>query len=216
MDLDELLSRNHYEIIPCYDFFPEKTQKEGNLCITFNTGESSYFIFEHLKERIKEGYSVELESALFRNTGSSDFLSVDWLRRILKSLNTSLNLGKDKNGMYGKFRGHNLRKLFSTTCRRNITNVVVKADKYSELDVVSIFTGHIPPNMSNSEVYDAVDSEDSFDSYLRKNYEALIPYLTINKKENCAKENNKNLEYDEIVKIKESVDILLNNKSQKV
>jgi hypothetical protein len=35
--------------------------------------------------------------------------------------------------------------------------------------------------MSNSEVYDALDSEDSFDSYLRKNYEALISYLTINK-----------------------------------
>ena len=215
MDLDELLSKNPYEIIPCYGFFPEKTQKEGNLCITFNTGECGYYIFEHLKERIKEGYSIELESALFRNSGTSKFLSADWLRRILQNLNTNLNLGKDKNGLFGKFRGHNLRKLFSTTCRRNITNVVVKADKYSELDVVSIFTGHVPPNMSNSEVYDAVDSEDSFDSYLRKNYEALIPYLTINKEQFSVKEDNKNLE-NEIIKIKESVDILLNSKNQLV
>ncbi len=213
-DLDELLSRDPYEIIPCYDFFPEKTKKDGNLCITFNTGECTNFIFKHIKARIEEGYSVELESPLFRGSGRiSEFLTVDWLRRILKSLNVSLNLGRDKNGLFGKFRGHNLRKLFSTTCRQNITNVVVKADKYSELDVVSIFTGHIPPNMSNSEIYDAVDSEDSFDSYLRKNYEALIPYLAIDKEKFSVKEDKNNLE-NEILKIKESFDVLLNNKEQ--
>lgn len=213
-NLDKLLSRNPYEIIPCYDFFPEKTKMDGNLCITFNTGECTHFIFEHIKENIEEGYLVELESPLFRSNGrTSEFLTADWLRRILKSLNLSLNLGKDKNGLYAKFRGHNLRKLFSTTCRQNITNVVVKADKYSELDVVSIFTGHIPPNMSNSEIYDAVDSEDSFDSYLRKNYEALIPYLTIDKKQTPIKKENANLE-GEIMKIKESVDALLNNTEQ--
>jgi integrase len=215
-NLDKLLSKNPYEIIPCYDFFPEKTKRDGNLCITFSTGESSYFIFEHIKETIEEGYSVELESPLFRSNGrTSEFLTADWLRRILKSLNVSLNLGKDKNGLYGKFRGHNLRKLFSTTCRRNITNVVVKADKYSELDVVSIFTRHTPPNMSNSEIYDAVDDEDSPNNYLRKNYEALIPYLTIDKKQNTIKKEDKNLE-DEIMKIKKSVDVLLSNREQSI
>lgn len=118
MDLDELLSMNPYDIVPCYDFFPEKTKKDGNLCITFNTGECTNFIFKHIKARIEEGYSVELESPLFRGSGRiSEFLTVDWLRRILKSLNDSLNLGKDKNGLFGKFRGHNLRKLFSTNCR---------------------------------------------------------------------------------------------------
>jgi len=131
MDLDELLSMNPYEIIPCYDFFPEKTKKEGNLCITFNTGYCTHFIFKHIKARLEEGYSVELESPLFRGSGRiSEFITVDWLRRILQSLNVSLNLGRDKNGLFGKFQGHNLRKLFSTTCRQNITNVVVKADKY--------------------------------------------------------------------------------------
>ena len=138
------------------------------------------------------------------------------VKKNTKRFNASLKLGKDKNGLYAKFRGHNLRKLFSTTCRQNITTVVVKADKYSELDVVSIFTGHTLPNMSNSEVYDAVDSEDSFDSYLRKNYEALIPYLTIDKKQFPVKEDNKNLEYDEILKIKNSVDALLDNKEKLV
>lgn len=214
-NLDKLLAKNPYDIIPCYDFFPEKTKNEGNLCITYNTGECSYYIFEHIKERIEEGHSVELESALFRNTGNHDFLTADWLRRILKSLNLSLNIGRDKNGLYGKFRGHNIRKLFSTTCRRNITNVLVKGDKYSELDVVSILTGHVPPNMSNSDIYDAVDSEDGFDTYLRNIYEALIPYLTIDKEVYPVVNKTNSLE-DEIMKIKKSVDVLLNNKSQLV
>ncbi|WP_409200046.1 hypothetical protein [Methanobrevibacter sp. DSM 116169] len=217
MDLDELLSKNPKEIIPCYDFIPEKTKKDGNLCITFNTGECSYFIFKHIKARMEEGYSVELEAPLFRGSGRiSEFITVDWLRRILQNLNTDLNIGKDKNDLFGKFRGHNLRKLFSTTCRQNITNVVVKADKYSELDVVSIFTGHTPPNMSNSEVYDAVDSEDSFDNYLRKNYEALIPYLSINENRAPINKDTKNFEYDEIMKIKESINILLDSKEQEI
>ena len=80
------------------------------------------------------------------------------------------------------------------------------------LKLINIVTGHTPPNMSNSEVYDAVDSEDGFDSYLRKNYEALIPYLTIDKKLNHIKKDKNNLE-NEIIKIKESVDILLSDKN---
>jgi type II secretory pathway component PulK len=45
--------------------------------------------------------------------------------------------------------------------------------------VISIFTGHIPPNMSNTEVYDAVDDVDILDNYLRQTYEALMPYFRI-------------------------------------
>ena len=84
----------------------------------------------------------------------------------------------DKNGKYCRFRSHSLRKLFSTTCRRNLTQVVVNSDKTSEIDIVSIFTGHVPPNESNSKVYEAIES-DSHDSYLRKTYLALSPYLSI-------------------------------------
>ena len=84
----------------------------------------------------------------------------------------------DKNGKYCRFRSHSLRKLFSTTCRRNLTQVVVNSDKTSEVDIVSIFTGHVPPNESNSKVYEAIES-DSHDSYLRKTYLALSPYLSI-------------------------------------
>lgn len=126
-----------------------------------------------------------------------------------------MGFGKDKNGYYGKFRAHNLRKLFSTTCRKNITNIVVKNDKYTELDVISIFTGHSPPNMNNSEVYDAIDDVDGPNNPLRQTYESLMPYLTIDKNKQKFEKDDDSLE-NEIMKIKESVDILLNNKNQLV
>ena len=46
------------------------------------------------------------------------------------------------------------------------------------MDILSIFTGHVPPNESNSKVYEAIP-EDSHESYLRQTYFALIPYLSI-------------------------------------
>ena len=47
-----------------------------------------------------------------------------------------------------------------------------------QIDILSIFTGHVPPNESNSKVYEAIP-EDSYESYLRQTYFGLIPYLSI-------------------------------------
>ncbi|MBZ9570564.1 hypothetical protein KQY27_03265 [Methanobrevibacter sp. TMH8] len=211
--LKDLLSKNPKNIVPCWDFYPLKTRKRGNLCITFNTGECTQFIFQHLKERLQTNELITPKSPLFYGRKKPHFLTTDSIIKLCQRLNKELKLGKDINRKYGKFRAQNLRKLFSTTCRRNITNVVINRNKFSELDIISIFTGHTPPNMSNSEVYDAVE-DDNPNSYLRKNYESLIPYLTIFKDEtnNEVKNNNQTIE-SEILKIKESVDILLNNKN---
>jgi len=67
--------------------------------------------------------------------------------------------------------------------------------------------------MLNSEVCDVVNDIDGNENYLRKNYEALIYYLTINGKLNSINEDNNNLE-NEIMKIKESTDFILSNKEQ--
>lgn len=177
--IDDLLTKNPFDIVPLYDFMPIKTINQGNLCITFNTGECSYYIFEYLNERIEEGYSVKPKDPLFRGLKYPHFMKPAVILRLFQRLNKELKAGKDKNGVYGKFRSHNLRKLFSSTCRRNITKINTNNDKYSQLDLISIFTGHTPPNMSNVEVYDAVDDMDGEDNYLRKTYESLIPYLSI-------------------------------------
>lgn len=211
--LENLLLLNPYEIVPCYDFKPAKTSNRGNVCITYNTGECTQHIFQYLKERIKNNISVKPKTPLFHSYLNKGFLKSNAIIKIFQRINDKLNTGMDKNGYYGKFRAHNLRKLFSTTCRRNITNIVVKNDKYTELDFISIFTGHTPPNMNNSEVYDAIDDIDGPNNPLRQTYEALIPYLIIDKNKQKTKTENDSLE-TEIMKIRESVDILLTNKKQ--
>lgn len=197
--MENLLAKNPLDIVPMWDFMPIKTVNQGNLCITFNSSECSHYIFEYLKERIKEGYSVNPEDSLFRSLKHPHFMKPAVILRMFQRLNKELKVGKDRNGVYGKFRSHNLRKLFSTTCRRNITKISINKDKYTELDLVSIFTGHTPPNMSNSEVYDAVDDIDGTENYLRKTYESLIPHLTINS--DSRKEFNNLTEKQNLIKV---------------
>lgn len=97
------------------------------------------------------------------------------LEKLYQRLNQRLGNKKYKNGIYGKFRKHSMRKLFSTTCRKNMLNITINSDKTTEIDIVSIFTGHVPPNESNSKVYEAIP-DDSEDSYLREIYFKLVPY----------------------------------------
>ena len=103
---------------------------------------------------------------------------------------------KDKNGVYGKFRLQNLRKLFKTTCRRGLQQIKVNSDKTFDGDVISLFTGHITPNNPLAEVYEAVE-DDSHDSYIRKIYQGLIPYLSIYPTETKAFKEQEYLEMEE-------------------
>ena len=139
-----------------------------------------------------------------------------------EKLNYELGEGYDYKNVennYGRFRSHNLRKLFSTTCRVNMIKINVKNrnDIFRELDIVSLFTGHTPPNMSNSEVYDAVE-EDSFDSELRQVYTALVPFHTINReKYDLEQERQKAIELQkENERIKKDIDHAVQNRIQEV
>ena len=49
--LEDLLSKNPYEIIPRFELDPVKTEKQGNLCITFATPEWTYYFFRYTKWR---------------------------------------------------------------------------------------------------------------------------------------------------------------------
>ncbi|MCL2115066.1 MAG: hypothetical protein FWH29_02470 [Methanobrevibacter sp.] len=124
---------------------PKKTKKQGNLCITFNSGKCSHYIFEYLKERDSLEYSLAHDTPLFHTFKSPNFFSNNTIQRIFQRLNNKLNLGRDKNKNYGKFRAQNLRKLFSTTCRRNLIKITINMDNYTQFDTISVFMGHIPP-----------------------------------------------------------------------
>lgn len=181
--IENLLSKNPEEIYPCWDIIPKKTSKKSQLCVTFNTPETSTYIWQYLNNRIeyniRKGRNEKLEHdyPIFATSTYKELKSTT-IEQLFQRLNKQLGDKMDKNGKYRRFRSHSLRKLFSTTCRRNITQVVVNSDKTSEIDIISIFTGHVPPNESNSKVYESVES-DSHESYLRKIYIALSPYLSI-------------------------------------
>lgn len=181
--IDNLLTKNPEDIMPCWEIIPSKTSKKSQLCVTFNTPEASTYLWQYLNDRIEFNIKKNRNELLEPNdplfaTSTNNELKSTALEQLFQRLNKQLGDEKDKNGKYGKFRAHSLRKLFSTTCRRNLTQVVVNSDKTSEVDIVSIFTGHVPPNESNSRVYETIES-DSHDSYLRKTYLALSPYLSI-------------------------------------
>ena len=180
--IDNLLNKNPEDIMPCWEVMPIKTIKNSQLCVTFNTPESSTYLWQYLHERVefnirKGRKPLEPNDPLFATSTNNELKSTA-IEQLFQRINTQLGGKMDKNGKYRRFRSHSLRKLFTTTCRRNLTQVVVNSDKTSEVDIVSIFTGHVPPNESNSRVYEAIES-DSHDSYLRKTYLALSPYLSI-------------------------------------
>lgn len=185
--IENLLAKSPDDIIPCFELKHSKTNKKSQLCVTFCTPEATSYLWQYLKDRIyndlQKGGSGILEpnAPLFlsgKPNVNNGFLQSDAVGRIFKKINDRLGDEKDVNGKYGKFRKHSLRKLFSSTYRKNITKVLVNADKTSEIDILSIFTGHVPPNESNSKVYEAIP-EDSHESYLRQTYFGLIPYLSI-------------------------------------
>lgn len=185
--IENLLAKSPDDIIPCFELKPSKTNKKSQLCVTFCTPEATTYLWQYLKDRIYtdiqrgEDGILEPDAPLFlsgKPNVNNGFLQSDAIGRIFKKINDRLGEEKDVNGKYGKFRKHSLRKLFSSTYRKNITKVLVNADKTSEIDILSIFTGHVPPNESNSKVYEAIP-EDSHESYLRQTYFGLIPYLSI-------------------------------------
>ena len=161
--IDNLLNKNPEDIMPCWEIMPVKTIKNSQLCVTFNTPESSTYLWQYLHERVefnirKGRKPLEPNDPLFATSTNNELKSTA-IEQLFQRINTQLGGKMDKNGKYRRFRSHSLRKLFTTTCRRNLTQVVVNSDKTSEVDIVSIFTGHVPPNESNSRVYEAIESD---------------------------------------------------------
>lgn len=205
--LENLLKKDPQSIIPCYEIMPTKTDDKSQLAMTFNTPECSEYLWQYLKERIAKKGELKPSAPLFANR-SNRRIKIGSLEKMFQRLNKQLGDEKDKNGVYGKFRKHSMRKLFSTTCRKNMLNISLNSDKTTEMDVVSIFTGHVPPNESNSKAYEAIP-DDSEDSYLREIYFKLVPYLSIKDTE------VHHLNSKEVIEVTDKIEILETQNQQK-
>ncbi len=206
-NITNLLKKDPKSIIPCYEIMPSKTDDKSQLAMTFNTPECSEYLWQYLKERIQKNGELKPTDPLFVGR-TNKRVSIGSLEKMYYRINERLGGEKDKNGIYGKFRKHSMRKLFSTTCRKNMLNINVNSDKTTEIDVVSIFTGHVPPNESNSKVYEAIP-DDSEDSYLREIYFKLVPYLSVKDTE------VHHINSKEVTELTEKIDILEEQNQQK-
>ena len=189
--LENLLKKNPSQIVPCWNLMPKKMENEedneNNYTITFNTPECTEFIFKYLNYRIeldkKSGGDgiINPNEALFRSQRKSNIeghLPVSAIEYQFRVLNTKLGGEMQKNGVYVKFSPHSLRKLFKTTCRRNLKQVDGNSDKIFIGDIVSLFTGHASKENSMKDFYEAIPKDEG-ENYLRKAYRSLIESLSI-------------------------------------
>ena len=205
--LENLLKKDPENICPCWDMDPQKTIWHGNLAITFNTPEVSVLLWQYLKYRIelnvrnKRGNIIDDDEPLFHSQ-TGGHLDPITISTKCSEINRKMGGKLDRNGVFGKFRIHNLRSLFKTTCKRNLHKVNVDSDMPFDGDVINLFTGHSSDN-PHADVYEAVP-EDSHDSYIRKVYEGLIPYLSIGRPSEVRSYSTK--EFLEVEEYKKQVD----------
>lgn len=186
--IDVLLAKSPEKenIFPCFEIQPQKTIKKSQICVTFCTIEATVYLWQYLHERIRKDKEyggdgiLKPDDPLFLSAKKSNngFLTIGAVERMFQRINHRLGNQKDSNGIYGKFRKHSLRKLFSSTYKKGIKKIDLNVDKTTDIDTLSIFTGHVPPNKSNADVYEAIP-EDSHDSYLRQTYFQLMDYYSI-------------------------------------
>ncbi|KZX10324.1 tyrosine-type recombinase/integrase [Methanobrevibacter filiformis] len=158
------------EVIPCWEFIPQKTRKQGNICITFNTPETTKSILDYLKER----KHLKNEDYLFTSTKTKNKekkIRNTTLSAIFRDLNNNYFSGKSTESK-SFFHAHALRKFFSTTFRTHCHDTIHQ----------KIVMGHSLESKI-LESYQMINKED-----LLKDYKKIILYLTINENLN----NDKN------------------------
>jgi len=64
--IDKMLELKQNNIIPCWEFYSQKTKKHNTLTVTFNTPECSEYIIKYLNQRKKGGEILNNDSYLFR------------------------------------------------------------------------------------------------------------------------------------------------------
>ena len=191
--LKNLLKKNPDNIIPCWDLIPRKTEESGNLTMTFNTPETTNHLFDYLKYRLSKIEEKEKKKDKDKKIDVYEliddkeplfisqrrgFLNPESVGAHFSEINGRMGGEKDRNGIYGKFRIHNLRSLFQSTCRRSLSEVVIQSNKTFEGDVVNLFTGHMTKDNPLNYTYESVPLDDK-DNYVRKAYESIIDYLSI-------------------------------------
>ena len=154
--LENLLKKDPWGIIPYWKL------KSKNI-ITFNTPETTFYLFLYLKEKRMEDLD-NLNNPLFKR-GENKFLTSSKISSYVTEFNTVLNLFNEEYG--NKFKSKNLIATFEE---------IYDKQMYIELEnknnLIKLFEGKLA---NNSKFYrNAIKNPHKIKEY----YNMLIPYLT--------------------------------------
>lgn len=155
-DIDSLLSKDPRTVIPSWEFIPIKTRKKGNVCITFNSVETSISLFSYLKSR--------------KNLNPNSYLFASFKESALTKNNISLSFKNLNDKLFGKndlgkryFSAHKLRKFFINTL----------TEHSGDIRKISLISGHVSP-VATDKNYVNIDVKSMKEFYIE-----LMPFLTI-------------------------------------
>jgi integrase len=152
--IDTLINSKE-DIVPMWYFVPEKTRKKGNICVTFNTPETSRYIIRYIQKR----HDLSMDDYLFVVRGSK--LTNFGLISVFRKINDE-TFGRTKKGKRF-FKAHSLRKFFITKCSHHS----------GDLRKIALLSGHAPP-VKTDKNYVSIN----FD-VMKEFYTKLIPQLSI-------------------------------------
>ena len=154
--LKNLLKKDPMTIIPSWNIEYKKQ-------LTFNTPETSFFIFAYLKEKRSDDLN-DLEQPLFK-TITNKSLSPSKISSHISEFNNVLRMHHEH--YENNFKSKNLINTFKYICEKNIP-----FDNKSKDILISLFSGN------NGHSYDFYKLMERDIIILKKAYQNLIPFLT--------------------------------------
>ena len=159
--IDDLLNKNPLDIVPCWQI-----SDKSNVCIAFNTPETTKYLFDYLKDR-KKYVDLTEESYLFKNYDKNKTpivdekpLNKDFITKELSRKKRELN--KFHNGDMVLFNASNIGHTFVKICEEHLS---LKGSDKNEL----------------SDLFQAntTDQNKFYNKDIKRYYLDLVQYLTI-------------------------------------
>ena len=237
LNLDEFLNKYENNMVGYWEFTPHKTKKSGLICKTCNSGESTNYIIESLKERQiaidkynqihDTNLKLNVNHALFSNKRKhyTGYITPNGFTNIIleknklfkehkiKSLNDDLSNGKISITEYDKLM--NNIPIFKL---HNLRHYFISVLRHytTNRDIALIMEGHTS-NIETDKYYLGESNELFNKKIIMETYKTVEPYLTFNnsiEETNQLKKDNEKLlnDYNNL----KNENLLLNNTLQEL
>ena len=154
--LDNLLKKNPWKIIPCWKL------KSKNI-ITFNTPESTFYLFLYLKEKRMDDL-INLQNPLFKS-GENNFLTSSKISSYVTEFNKFFNILNEN--YKNNFKSKNLIATFKEIYDKQL---------YIEMENKDNFIKLIEGKLSSNSKFYRFAVKNPYN--LKRYYEMLVPFLT--------------------------------------